>query len=133
MEKKIFEIEMKVRDYECDAQGIVNNANYLHYMENTRHEFLGSLGHSFAESHRRGIDPVVTRADLQYKTSLSGGEAFISALTVERAGIKMIFHQNIYRKSDRSLCCRGKIEAVILVNGKLSRGDAYDELLKNYL
>jgi acyl-CoA thioester hydrolase len=133
MEKKIFEIEMKVRDYECDAQGIVNNANYLHYMENTRHEFLASLGYSFAASHRQGIDPVITRANLQYKTSLTGGDTFISTLTIERTGVKMLFHQHIYRKSDRSLCCKGKIEAVILINGKLSRGDAYDELMKNYL
>jgi acyl-CoA thioester hydrolase len=133
MEKKVFEIEMKVRDYECDAQGIVNNANYLHYMENTRHEFLISSGYSFAESHRKGVDPVVSRADLQYKTPLTGGDVFISALSVERSGIKMIFHQYIYRKSDRSLCCKGKIEVVVLINGKLSRGDFYDELLQPYL
>jgi acyl-CoA thioester hydrolase len=133
MEEKVFEIEMKVRDYECDAQGIVNNANYLHYMENTRHEFLLSLGYSFSESHKKGVDPVVTRADLQYKTPLTGGDVFISALKVERSGVKMIFHQNIYRKSDYSLCCKGRIEAVILINGKLSRGDFYDELMKTYL
>ena len=29
--KYVFETEMEVRDYECDIQGIVNNANYLHY------------------------------------------------------------------------------------------------------
>jgi acyl-CoA thioester hydrolase len=133
MNKKVFEIEMKVRDYECDSQGIVNNANYLHYMENTRHEFMYSLGYSFAESHKRGIDPVVIRADLQYKTPLAGGDAFISALSVERTGVKMIFYQHIYRKSDHSLCCKGKIEAVVLINGKLSRGDYYDELIKDYL
>ena len=46
--KYIFELQMKVRDYECDLQGIVNNANYQHYIEHTRHEFLSSLGVSFA-------------------------------------------------------------------------------------
>ncbi|MDR0866499.1 MAG: acyl-CoA thioesterase [Candidatus Symbiothrix sp.] len=131
--KKVFEIEMKVRDYECDAQGIVNNANYLHYFENTRHEFMLSLGFSFKESHLLGVDPVVTRADLHYKNSLTGGEAFISSLSVERKGVKMIFHQAIHRKADAALCCKGQIEAVILMNGNLSRGDYYDELMKDYI
>ena len=47
---------MKVRDYECDLQGIVNNANYQHYLEHTRHEFLLSTGVSFAALHEQG-DP----------------------------------------------------------------------------
>ena len=37
-----FETRMEVRDYECDIEGIVNNANYLHYLEHTRHLFLKS-------------------------------------------------------------------------------------------
>ena len=37
--KYIFEYIIDVRDYEIDAEGIVNNANYLHYLEHTRHEF----------------------------------------------------------------------------------------------
>jgi acyl-CoA thioester hydrolase len=131
--KKIFKIEMKVRDYECDAQGIVNNANYLHYFENTRHEFMLSMGTSFKESHALGIDPVMTRADIHYKTPLEGGDVFISSLTVERKGVKIIFHQCVNRKSDEVLCCKGQIEVVILVNGILSRGDYYDELLQEYL
>ena len=32
----LFSIDLKVRDYECDLQGVVNNANYQHYMEHTR-------------------------------------------------------------------------------------------------
>ena len=55
-----FEITLKVRDYECDLQGIVNNANYQHYIEHTRHEYLLSRGVSFADLHARGIDAVVT-------------------------------------------------------------------------
>ncbi|MCL1932594.1 MAG: acyl-CoA thioesterase [Candidatus Azobacteroides sp.] len=131
--KKNFEIEMKVRDYECDTQGIVNNANYLHYMENTRHEFMYSLGMTFKESHGINVDPVVVRADLHYKIPLTGGDIFISSLTVERKGAKIFFYQTIHRKSDRALCCKGTIEAAILINGKLSRGDFYDEKLKDYL
>lgn len=29
----IYELEMKARNYECDLQDIVNNANYQHYPE----------------------------------------------------------------------------------------------------
>mgnify|MGYP000076768217 len=50
----IYELPMKVRDYECDLQGIVNNANYQHYLEHTRHEFLLSAGVSFAGLHEQG-------------------------------------------------------------------------------
>ena len=47
----IYELAFKVRDYECDLQGIVNNANYQHYTEHTRHEFLNAHGVSFAQLH----------------------------------------------------------------------------------
>jgi len=124
---------MRVRDYECDAQGIVNNANYLHYFENTRHEFMISLNIPFKEVHARGINPVLTHADLQYKTSLVGSDLFVSSLTVERKGIKIIFHQKIHRKSDNALCCKGIITVAILENGKLSRGDYFDEIMQEYI
>ena len=48
----IFETRMEVRDYECDIEGIVNNANYLHYAEHTRHLFLRSLGASLYVFHQ---------------------------------------------------------------------------------
>ena len=51
MSKYIFETRMEVRDYECDIEGIVNNANYLHYTEHTRHRFLKHAGLSFARMH----------------------------------------------------------------------------------
>ena len=59
MSKYCFETRMEVRDYECDIEGIVNNANYLHYTEHTRHLFLKACGLSFAEMHEKGVDAVV--------------------------------------------------------------------------
>ena len=52
----IYELPLKVRDYEVDSQGIVNNANYLHYLEHTRHEFCQQAGVSFRDMQREGID-----------------------------------------------------------------------------
>lgn len=69
----IFDLTLKVRDYECDLQGIVNNANYQHYTEHTRHEFLRSEGISFADLHNRGIDAVVARLQMAFKTPLRSG------------------------------------------------------------
>ena len=66
----IYELPMKVRDYECDLQGIVNNANYQHYLEHTRHEFLLSAGVSFAGLHEQGVDPVVAREEGGYQVRL---------------------------------------------------------------
>ena len=99
----VFETEMEVRDYECDIQGIVNNANYLHYTEHTRHLYLMSLGVSFAKLHEQGVDPVVARMNLQYKTPLRSDDVFVSKLGVRKEGLRYVFNQDIFRKSDGKL------------------------------
>lgn len=124
-----FETEMEVRDYECDIQGIVNNANYLHYTEHTRHLYLRSLGVSFAKLHERGIDAVVARMNMQYKAPLRCDDIFISKLAVEKKGVRYIFHHDIFRKEDNRLCFRCDVELVCLINGKLGNSTDYDKAM----
>ena len=122
----VFETEMEVRDYECDIQGIVNNANYLHYTEHTRHLYLMSLGVSFAKLHEQGVDPVVARMNLQYKTPLRSDDVFVSKLGVRKEGLRYVFNQDIFRKSDGRLCLLAVVELVCLINGKLGNSEDYD-------
>lgn len=129
----IFETRMLVRDYECDIEGIVNNANYLHYAEHTRHLFLKQCGLSFAEMHRKGVDAVVARMNLQFKVPLRCDDELISRLALTKEGIKYVFHQNIYRASDEQLCFRGQIELVCLVNGRLGRSEDYDRAFEAFI
>ena len=123
----VFEKEMEVRDYECDIQGIVNNANYLHYTEHTRHLYLKSLGVSFAKLHDQGIDPVVARMNLQYKAPLHNDDVFISRLAIRKEGLRYVFLQDIYRKEDNRLAFRATVELVCLVNGRLANSPEYDK------
>ena len=120
MANYIFSLEMEVRDYECDLQGIVNNANYQHYTEHTRHEVLRSHGVSFAELHARGIDAVVARMQLQFKTPLRSTDRFVSRLALRKEGIKYVFQQDIFRLPDERPVLKSTVEAVCLVDGKLS-------------
>ncbi len=132
MGKYIYELRMKVRDYECDLQGIVNNANYQHYTEHTRHEFLLAHNVSFARLHDEGIDCVVARLAMQFKTPLRSGDEFVSRLWVRKEGLRYVFMQDIFRASDEKLSIRAQVDAVCLVGGKLSDCEQLNEVFAPY-
>lgn len=125
----IYEENFKVRDYECDLQGIVNNANYQHYMEHTRHQYIKTIGINFADMHNRGIDLVVTHVDLRFKRSLRSGDEFVCKLNVKKEGLKYVFYQDIYQLPDNNLVNRGIIESVATVNGRLAKCEEVDKAL----
>ena len=110
MSNYIYELKMKVRDYECDLQGIVNNANYQHYIEHTRHEFLTSTGISFAGLHE-----------------------FVSKLYLKKEGIKYVFYQDIFRLPDMKVVIKSTVETVCVVNGRLGNSDLFDSVFAPYL
>lgn len=98
------EIEMKVRDYECDMDHVVNNAVYLNYLEHARHELLRGLGIKFGELSKRGVSLVVTRIEAEFKASLVSGDAFVVRTELQRKGrIRLLFIQYIYRALDSKL------------------------------
>ncbi|MFY0666221.1 MAG: acyl-CoA thioesterase [Natronospirillum sp.] len=105
-----FRLDFKVRDYECDLQGIVNNAVYQNYLEHARHEFLLHKGLDFAALSRAGTNLVVVRAELDYKASLTSGDEFWIGLNLVPNGrLRFDFMQDIVRRRDEALCVRAKI------------------------
>lgn len=126
----IYELELKVRDYECDIQGIVNNSVYQNYLEHTRHEFLEENHISFAELHEKGIDAMVSSIEIAYKIPLRPGDNFISKLYVTKEGVRYVFQQAIFRKSDNKLCIKAKVNAVVVIDGKLAAAlPEFDDLV----
>lgn len=114
-----FELELSVRDYECDLQGVVNNAVYLNYLEHTRHEYLKSLGLDFAGLHQRGCDLVLTRCELDYKMPLRSGDCFVVRLRLERESrLRFAFFQDLYRLPDERLVLQAKAIGTGLIGGR---------------
>lgn len=105
----------KVRDYECDLQGVVNNAVYQNYLEHARHEYLHSVGIDFAALARAGINLVVVRIELDYRFSLRSGDAFFVTTRMERESrVRLLFVQDIIRMPDKKLIMNGKIVGTAL-------------------
>jgi len=99
-----FQVEFKVRDYECDLQGIVNNSVYFNYLEHARHEFLSAKNIDFAQLARDKVNLVVIRSEMNYKDSLKPGDAFYVEVEVERLSrLKFAFNQKVIRAADNKL------------------------------
>lgn len=110
MQNYVFTMEMGVRDYECDIQGIVNNAVYQNYLEHVRHEYMKSVGIDFADYARRGINFVVVRIEMDYKQPLTSGDKFLVGLNLVRESrVKFAFQQDIYRLADHKPVIQAKV------------------------
>src|SRR5450759_3306707 len=118
-DKHPYSLKFVVRDYECDLQGVVNNANYQHYLEHARHEFLISKGISFVQLHEEGIDLTVTKVEIDYKYPLKSRDKFIVRLNIQREGnARLVFIQDIYRLPDEKHVVHAKVTGVATKKGR---------------
>ena len=117
----VFSIEMAVRDYECDLQGIVNNAVYLNYLEHARHEFLKERGLDFAALHGEGLDLVVVRIELDYRAPLRSGDRLAVESRLSRpSALRFAFDQRVLRLPGRETAVEGRVIGTCLKGGRPS-------------
>ena len=132
-DKYFFTLEIAVRDYELDSEGIVNNAIYLHYLEHTRHAFVKQEGLSFGSLTSEGLVPVVRRMTIDYRMPLRSGDVMLSRLWVERQGPRFIFYQDIYKKGSGELVVSAAVTIVCMDrDGHINRGDDLAARLAKY-
>lgn len=125
--------EFDVRDYEIDSEGIVNNANYLHYMEHARHCFCREAGMSYEQMRQDGLMPVVARLEANYRTPLRSNDHVRCELWVERNGPRFIFHQTVVNATTGAIATQAVVTIACLRNGRLTRGDELADAFAPFL
>ena len=70
---------------------------------------------------------------MAFKTPLKSGDEFISKLYMKKEGIKYVFYQDIFRKSDDKVAIKAVVETVCVVNGRLSDSELFDKIFEPYL
>jgi acyl-CoA thioester hydrolase len=133
LESNAFELELSVRDYECDMQGVVNNSVYLNYLEHARHEYLKTIGIDFKECTDKGIFLTVIRAELDYKHPLTSGDKFVVTLILQKESrIRFAFYQDILLLPERKIAIKSKFIGIALnAKGKPYIPEEFKEVIEN--
>jgi len=120
-DKELFEAYLKVRTYECDSYGHVNNAVYLNYLEYGRMELLGAKGLSLERIKKKGVFIVIRRVEIDYKaTAREGDELVVRTYLKGYTKMKGIFCQEILKKSDQTALVKANVTWVFTnLNGRL--------------
>ena len=129
-----FTNNFEIRDYECDLQGIVNNAVYQHYLEHTRHLFLKQKGIDFTALAEKGINLVVIRVEIYYIYLLMSRDHFSVGINLERVSrLRFGFFQDIYRLPDNKTILKSKVIVTsVSKNGRPYELKVMGELMESF-
>lgn len=104
---------IKVRSYECDMYGHVNNATFLNYCEIARVEFLNAMGYDLQSLMKEGFFLPIVRIEIDYKKpAYAGDDLELSVQWLERGRTSAVFEQKI-TKTDGSLLANVRVAWVV--------------------
>ncbi|MDR0551116.1 MAG: acyl-CoA thioesterase [Spirochaetaceae bacterium] len=94
-------LKFRVRTYECDSYNHVNNANYLHYLEWARYEYLKDIGFDYPKLLTEGYGVYIARVEIDYKRpALVDEEIQVETLPLKKGAVSGVLSQRITRGSD---------------------------------
>jgi acyl-CoA thioester hydrolase len=106
-------IEIKIYYEDTDCGGVVYYGNYLRYMERGRTEYLADRGVSIKELMDQGTIFVVSRAEIDYKSSARYGDTIVLETAVaEKTGATLLFEHRLMEKTTGRLLVEGRIRMV---------------------
>lgn len=106
----VIEATLKVRSYECDSFGHVNNAVYLNYLEYGRMGVLDKAGFTLAKLKQMGVFIVVRRIAIDYKAPAREGDTLVIRTRLkEHHKMKGTFYQEILISPKGTLVARANV------------------------
>lgn len=96
-----YEITLRVRYQETDAQTRVHHANYITYFEMARTEMLRAAGYSYKQMEEEGLLLVVREVDCRYHLAAEFDDVLtVSAEVVRAKGARIEHHYEVRRAGE---------------------------------
>lgn len=114
--------ERKVQYYETDMMGVVHHANYVHWMEEARIDFMDQIGFPYARMEAEGVISPVVDISLKYlKPCRFGDEITVSVAVESFGGAKLALRYEMRRNTGEPVCRARSEHAFLDRNGRFVR------------
>ena len=95
----------KVQYYETDMMGVVHHANYIHWMEEARIDFMDQLGFPYARMEAKGVLSPVKALSIEYKHPCTFGEEISITVSVESFnGVVLTIVYDMQNQKGETVC-----------------------------
>ena len=119
------EHHLTVQSWQCDANGHVNNAVYLNFLESARVDLFRAGGASYRRMREEGFSFVVARICIDYRGEARMEDALVVVTEpVRRRAVGAVFSQKVYREdpSERTLIAEAEVTwACLNASGRPTR------------
>ena len=116
-----FHYTLKVRSYDLDSFGHLNNAVYLNYLEEARCDYMEQRGLVFTDFHKWKAYAFVVSAEIRYKSPAQYGDMLDihgGFAEMKRTTFSLVYE--IYNKTTSRLCAKAQMSfAFVNESGKL--------------
>ena len=104
----------RVQYYETDMMGVTHHANYLHWMEEARIDFMDQLGFPYAQMEAAGVLSPVRSVSCNYRHSCTFGDEITIHVAVESFdGVVMVISYDM-RSAEGETVCEARSEHLFL-------------------
>ncbi len=107
----------KVQYYETDKMGVAHHANYIHWMEEARIDFMDQLGFPYERMEAEGLTSPVRAVTCEYRRPCTFGDTVtvqVSAEAVRGAALTILYD---IRNEAGETVCTARSEHVFLDRG----------------
>lgn len=95
----------RVQYYETDMMGVTHHANYIHWMEEARIDFMEQLGFPYAKMEAEGVlSPVKSIACEYRRASTFGEEITVSVSVLSFNGVVMVIGYDMRNQRGETVC-----------------------------
>jgi acyl-CoA thioester hydrolase len=112
-------VQLPIMSYETDYQGIVNNTEFIRFLERVRYAISKKLGFSYKQSRSTKLWTVMAHVEINYRSPAHFEDVMIGTGWIEKVGHSSLTIAYEFRlKSPRRLIADAK-QVLVFVNQQL--------------